>query len=282
MLSTLKILRLTEFDGFFGTACIPGFLPGLVSCCDTLEVLQCPWDIFSALPATCPGFPRLIELALEGRPDDDVACASKVWDIMASGRLPALATFRADCYRESWGPAKWGEGGCRLARAFEAVAGTLKRLHLTGRLPKDQPVVASYDLGVAIGKLHRLEILLFNQFGDGREYHAVGRGMAASGGCPELLKLDVHGLGKNVDWLTFEPSLIVSSVRNLTIAAVTDEEEALLVCCGLVETGYRFRFEDHLEGPLGTRFSEELRACMRAILQCRGGTNVKWRAIMKL
>jgi hypothetical protein len=57
---TLKTLKI-RFTGWLGD-----LVPSLVSCCDTLEVLHCPWSVFSALPATCPAFPRLNELHVHG------------------------------------------------------------------------------------------------------------------------------------------------------------------------------------------------------------------------
>jgi hypothetical protein len=63
---TLKSLKLMVEGRVRGTAYIPDLMPGLLSCCDTLEALECPWDVFSALPATCPTCPRLAELRLQG------------------------------------------------------------------------------------------------------------------------------------------------------------------------------------------------------------------------
>jgi hypothetical protein len=125
--STLKILEFQDPGGRFGPACISGLLTGLMSCCATLEVLRCPWALFSALPATCPALPRLTELHVRcGRVDIDLD--SPAWDIMADGRLPALASFSATGFKGL----VWGQGAGRLAGAFEGVAGTLRRLTLIG------------------------------------------------------------------------------------------------------------------------------------------------------
>jgi hypothetical protein len=64
--STLKTLTLTQFCGPLLSECAREMVPGFVSCCDTLEVLHCPWAVFGALPATGPSFPRLTELNLGG------------------------------------------------------------------------------------------------------------------------------------------------------------------------------------------------------------------------
>jgi hypothetical protein len=96
--STLKTFQLRYMGGpqVWGprlSDCGREMVPGLVSCCDTLEVLHCPWAVFSALPATCPIFSRLTELTLSGGPDKDVNFTPRVWDIMANGCLPVLASF---------------------------------------------------------------------------------------------------------------------------------------------------------------------------------------------
>jgi hypothetical protein len=201
-----------------------------------------------------------------------VDLASPAWDVVASGRLPALASLDiADYHRLSLtqGP-EGGEGGGRLSRACEAVAGTLKRLRLAGRGPDDLPTSACHELGAAIGRLRRLRYLHLHFLRDGGSYHALRRGMAASGGCPELFEVEVTGLTSNIDWVTYEPSLIVPSVRNLRVCGQATEEEALLLACGLVQMGYKHRFDDDLWGLPFLRHSGPVRACMRAILQSGG------------
>jgi hypothetical protein len=243
--STLKTVRLRCHEGgSFGPACIGEVVAGVMSCCATLEVLCCPWAVFSALPATCPAFSRLTELRVVGGRDESVDLASPAWDIMANGRLPALATFCVDLMSYFyWSERVEGEGstdGPRgLGRALEAVGGTLRRLTLTGSWGDGPPAGACYELGAAIGKLPRLRHLRLDLPADGRHGHDVGRGMAASGGCPELFQVRLQGLKINVDCIAYEPSLIVPSVRNLVVGGRGTEEEALLLCCGLVQAGYR-------------------------------------------
>jgi hypothetical protein len=152
--------------------------------------------------------------------------ALPVWGTMADGRLPALASPSISDSGKGWG---------RLPRALEAVAGTLMSLSITGRAPDDLPAGAWYELGAAIGKLRRLRYLQLHVSSDGRDYHALGRGLAASGGCPKLAGIDLVGFARKVDWLAYEPSLILPSVRNLSVSGGSTEEEALLFACCLVQ-----------------------------------------------
>jgi hypothetical protein len=189
---------------------------------------------------------------------------------MANGRLPALATLRIDfCNGLLWEEGQGGgEGGCRLASAFEAVAGTLRRLTFSGGRVTDLPARACYELGGAIGKLRRLRYLQLQFISDGRAIHEVARGLAASGGCPELFAVDADDISKNLDWLVHEPSLIVPSVRSLTLrCARCTEEEALLLCCGLVQAGYRhgLRIMD-LRDPQELDLPASTLDCVRALV----------------
>jgi hypothetical protein len=268
--STLKTVWLTDYGdelGDFGTACIPGLVAGLTSCCDTLEVLKCPWAVFSALPATCPTFLRLTELDLDEK--YEAGDLSGAWEIVADGRLPALARLSVKGFKGL----ACVQGNGRLARALEAVGGTLRRLTLSslGEV-QDPPAEACYELGAAIGKLRRLAHLKLNLFSDGRDYHAVGRGGADSGGCSQLFKVAIDGPSKNIDWVTSEPSLVVPSVRELHIAGRGTEEELLLLCCGLVQAGYKHRLAMDLSASYGSDFPLSGRSCVRAIL-CGAGLN---------
>jgi hypothetical protein len=242
--TTLKTFSLDASEAQPGSRYL---VPGLTSCCDTLEVLDCPWAIFSALRATCPSFPRLTKLTLGGGADEDIDLASPAWDIMANGRLPALATIKIIVHHGFiLGARVEGdeatEGTRRLSRACEAVAGTLTRLTLSNIEGCEWPAGACYGLGAAIGKLRRLKYLYLQLFPDGRGYQALGRGMAASGGCPDLFEVRVDGPETNLDLLTFEPSLIVPSVRRLTILDNwgTEQDKVLMLCCGLVQMGYKY------------------------------------------
>jgi hypothetical protein len=272
--STLKTLELAGSSGERRDySYISDLVPGLMSCCDTLEILKCPWAVFSALLATCPTFPRLTNLSLKGRAGAAIDLTSPVWNIMASGRFPALDVLDITfSHGILW---RQGEGGDRLARAFEAVAGTLQLLslkygfdHIRGT--ESVPAEACYEVGVAIGKLRRLRYLSLDLLPDGRDYRAVGRGVAASGGCPELFELSVGGLESNLDWFITDSSLILPSVRNLYINGRGTVEEILLLCCLWVLAGYQhllcIRMSDADEHALPPAVSE----CMRAILSYHG------------
>jgi hypothetical protein len=269
--SSLKTVSL----GQLSPACVRELVPGLASCCATLRVLRCPWAVFTALPATCPAFPRLTELRLRGQDGEDVDSVSPAWDIMADGRLPALAsldiTAAWELFVEGGGPT---ERGGPLARALEGVAGTLRRLTLLGVGRWHAP---GFEVGAAIGKLRRLGYLQLNICKDGRDYHGVGRRMAASGGCRQLREvyLGKGGVKKNIDWLIYEPSLIMPSVCHLSIEGQYTDEEALLLCCGLVQMGYKHRLKIDLRWLNREKsLPGSLIACMRAVL-CFGGISAE-------
>jgi hypothetical protein len=103
--STLKVVRLM---GRPDSACICELMPGLMSCRDTLEVLGCPWAVFSALPATCPGFPRLTALILSGGHGGTIEFAS--WPTVDCPPSPRCSS-PATAGWLSWGPGEpAGEG----------------------------------------------------------------------------------------------------------------------------------------------------------------------------
>jgi hypothetical protein len=291
--------RLEEFYLHFGDDWSRAIVPAevgaalagvLQACSSTLKILRlrkegkCPWDVFSALPTTCPTFPRLAEV-LTVLPGGAIDMASPAWDVMASGRLPALATFKIDSDGElSWLPVDEWEGGegrlarafrKRLARAFEAVGGSLKRLTFLQRRPSRghrMPTGAWYELGTAIGKLRNLRYLHVDLFTDGRDLRDVGQGMAASGGCPQLSEILLHHIESNLDCVAYKPSLIVPSVRDLSIWGCGTEEEVLLCCCGLVQMGPMHRLvKADLSDPRAACLDNTVHACVRAILESRGG-----------
>jgi hypothetical protein len=262
-----------------GAAFYSEVVPGLIRCCDKLQVMNCPWSVFRALPAACPSFTRLTSLHLAAS-RDLIEFTSPLWDLMANGRMPVLAALIIDSEdKPSWGREereKINSWDSPLVRALEAVAGTLKRFKLESRKGADlTDQGACYELGWAIGKLRRLRYLHLSVFNDGRSYHAVARGLAASRGCPELFELCVGGIERNADWLTREGSLIVPSVRRLRIEArfQSAQEESLLLCCGLAQMGYRYHLELLYTNPGGIMFRplpEYTRAwhsCRRAMLQ---------------
>jgi hypothetical protein len=150
------------------------------------------------------------------------------------------------------------------------VAGTLRRLTLRSEiLPKLPHLGACHELGVAIGKMRRLRCLSLRLFQDGRSYQAVGRGTAASGGCPPLFELRLDGVRENADCLVSEPSLIVPSVGNLHIWVGPTGEDALLLCCRLVQVGYKHRFTHSL-------YTQTHSSCMMAVLEAGEIHAVAW------
>jgi hypothetical protein len=237
---TLRRLDVPRCSGDGGDAFYRELVPGLVSCCDTLEILHCPWDVFRALPATCPSFRRLTELQLEGS-QQVIESTSPVWDLIINGRMPALATLDLRTRgKPSWSRDEEGRvsmGGCTLARALEAAKGTLRRLNIIcyiGGAYLDGMDGACRELGAAIAKLRRLRYLRLDLFDDGRAYHAVGQGLTAAGGCPELFELRLGGIKTDAEWLTREGGLVVPSVRKLLVQDrfLTEEEAGVVLWAG--------------------------------------------------
>jgi hypothetical protein len=282
--TTVKTLKLPGGSRFV-TIQIRELVPCLTSCCDTLEVLHCHWAVFGALPPTGPVFPRLTELCLERGPyQRGIDSEARPLAIMINGRLPALASLSLSYVYGYLCGEGGGEGGVgqKLTLAFEAVASTLRRLSLNGGgvswyEGEALSEATRHTLGEAVGKLRRLTYLKLDLFSDNRDYTALARGMAASGGCPELLEMEVHGFRS--DSFIHQPSVIVPSVRDLYIAGRCTEDEALLLCCALVRsTGYKHRLRLDLRGPpqrvfrrrTDESFSPAVVACMRAVL-CAGG-----------
>jgi hypothetical protein len=272
--STLKMVELVG-ERILGSAGIREWSSGLTSCCATLEVLHIPLSALSALLATSPCFLRLTELVLKGEPEDANFFTLPVWDVMANGRLPALVTLRIKAHQlpldflEGEGA---GDGERRLTRAFEAVAGTLEHLTLYASPGEDRSEHASYELGAAIGKLCRLRDLRIDISSDARAYQAFARGLATSGGCPEPFVMAPGVVETNFHLLTSVPSLIVRSVRELCInGRGCTEEEALLLCCGVVQVGgSKCALGLHLRDPEWERLTPSVRECMWAILSSGG------------
>jgi hypothetical protein len=142
-----------------------------VSACRDLQVMELP-RINKAEPLFPPGtaFGRLTDLEVCNHEREHPPDASVVglWELMASGGLPALAklTVRLPGRR---GPAGLEEIRTRVAPALEAVAGTLTLLNVWyERAWPSHEVDAGYELGVAVGKLRRLKDLTLVLSDDGR------------------------------------------------------------------------------------------------------------------
>jgi hypothetical protein len=217
-----------------------------VSACRELQVLALPHIGIGPLFPPGTVFARLTHLQIsdherEHPPDD--ARGVGLWELMASGGLPALATLKVTVLGESVGAE---EVRTRLAPALEAVAGTLTHLHLDCSVSDDGG--EGHEFGVAVGKLRRLKDLALNLSCDGRAYHAFAQGLAASGGdrpLPLLWRVTVVALVcPNADLLA---SLLLPSVR--VFASVhshppsstsrDDRAALLLTACALRQKGYK-------------------------------------------
>jgi hypothetical protein len=196
-------------------------------------------------PASFPpgtAFTRLthIKVVDSGGEHPPGAGAMGLWEVMASGGLPALAKLYVT-FQLPWGGIE--EAKTQVAPALEAVAGTLTHLHLRnsrgGELSGDA-VKKGYEVGVAVGKLRRLQNLGLGLSEDGRFYHAVAQGLAASGGdrpLPLLWQLSLSAvLGVNVEQAA---SLLLPSVRIFVSNSFKGTESGLLIACALRQVGYK-------------------------------------------
>jgi hypothetical protein len=158
-------------------------LVAVVSSCRELEVLMLPPIVHEPLFPPGTSFDRLTQLEIcdheRGHPSD--AGVMGLWELMASGGLPALAKLKVRF-----------EGRCggvedvtaRVVPAFEAVAGTLTHLCLEKYQNcawVSDDVDIGYAFGMALCKLRRLEELALGLSEGGRAYHTVAQGLAVSG-----------------------------------------------------------------------------------------------------
>jgi hypothetical protein len=183
-----------------------GVLAG-VSACRELEVLVLPtsFKVEPLFPLDA-AFGRLAHLEMADckrkHPRDPGVVG--LLEVMASGGLPALAKLKVVSESGRLGGRKRVQ--TRMAPALEAVAGTLTHLDLrTWPGQQSDDVEIGRELGVAVGKLRRLEHLTLQLSHDGRFYHAVAQGLAASGGdrpLPLLRRVVVHSqVGPRADLL---------------------------------------------------------------------------------
>jgi hypothetical protein len=212
-----------------------------VSACRELEVLVLPRIEVEPLFPPGTAFGRLTHLDIcdyerEHSPDAGVV---GLWELMASGGLPALAKLRVRL------EGRWGgleEVRTRVVPAFEAVAGTLRRLQLENEaegksLLSEEGLL--YEWGLAVGKLRRLNNLSLD-LGDGWAYLAVAQGLAVSGGdrpLPLLWRVEVASyLDANADLLA---SLLLPSVWVFVSSYLGDGRATLLVACALRQAGFK-------------------------------------------
>jgi hypothetical protein len=209
-----------------------------VSACRELQVLVLPRIEVEPLFPPGTAFGRLTHLEISDhervhRPDAGVL---GLWELMASGGLPALAKLKVTI---EGGRLFGHEVKTRVAPAFEAVAGTLTHLHLSGASASDE-VKAGYEWGAAVGKLRRfLKDLALSLSADGRVYHAFTQGLAASGGerpLPLLWRVVLpYGAKANADLLA---SLLLPNVR-VFVARHSDDRGPFLTACAVRRAGYR-------------------------------------------
>jgi hypothetical protein len=241
-----------------------------VSACRELQVLVLPPIEVEPLFPPGTAFRRLTHLEMSDHAREHPAAAGVMglWEVMASGGLPALAELSVRL------EGRWGEVEevmTRVVPAFEAVAGTLTHLCLEKSDIEewlDAGVDVGYELGVAVGKLRRLKDLALDLSQDGRVYRAVAQGLATGeGGLPLPLLWRVwlpRGAIFNVDLLA---SRVLPSVR-VFITCLQDDRAPLMVACALRQAGYRHTWEAQSPFYVWTRVLEVIASCG---VVCPGG-----------
>jgi hypothetical protein len=227
-----------------------------VSACRELEALELPYIEVEPLFPPSTAFPRLTQLLIldyeRDRPPD--AGMMGLWELMASGWLPALAKLDVTFLGQPEGEdeelrrGRMDDVRTQVAPALEAVAGTLTHLHFNfsaHELGADAEEMG-YDLGVAVVKLRRLKDLALGLSQDGRAYHAFAQGLAASGGdrpLPLLWRVGaVSRVKVNADLLA---SLVLPSVRVfVSVHQCFEDEEGkraaiLMTACALRQAEYK-------------------------------------------
>jgi hypothetical protein len=210
-----------------------------VSACRELEMLVLPQVRDGSYFPPGTAFARLthLELANDCRAQPPGAGVMGLWDLMASGGLPALAKLKVRLE----GPWRGEEMRACVAPAFEAVASTLTHLQLQKVGAFGEELGVGYELGAAVGKLRRLQTFVLDLFNDGRAYHALAQGLAATGGdrpLPLLQRVILPSEVKtNADLLA---SLLLPSVRVFrTCYPDHDKIQVLLTACAIRRAGYK-------------------------------------------
>jgi hypothetical protein len=237
-----------------------------VSACRELQVLALLRIKVEPLFPPGTAFGRLIHLEIwnhEGRHSPNAGMMG-LWELLASGGLPALAKLSLagdwECVEEV---------RTRVVPAFEAVAGTLTHLFLGKSAGQENDELdIGYELGLAVGKLRRLKDLALDLSDDGRAYDAVARGLAASGGdhaLPLLWRVILPSRVRfNSDLLA---SLLLQSVRVFR-SHHEDSQAALPMACALRRVGYKHTWLTrwiYADGVL----VDSGRAVLLAISSCR-------------
>jgi hypothetical protein len=243
-----------------------------VSACRELQVLVLRAVMVESVFPSSTAFDRLTHLEINESERERPPEAGRLGllELMASGRLPALAKLSVEVGWWRWGAE---EVRTRVAPAFEAVAGTLTHLFLitadTDGLVWNED--AAYELGVALGRLRRLQDLALGLFEEGPLYRAVAQGLAVSGGdrpLPLLWRMTV------ASYCVGDPELVVClllpSVR-VFITKYANPQSAVLTACAVRQAGYK-----HTWGMWCPRWNDterrrsEIRGPVRSIVRgCR-------------
>jgi hypothetical protein len=213
-----------------------------LSTCRQLETLVLPSVPTEPLFPPGTAFARLTHLEISDyeREHPPSAGAMGLWELMASGGLPALARLYVPL-EGRWMGAE--EVKARVAPALEAVAGTLTHLCLEKSIKPDEPSVeveVEYEFGVAVGKLRRLKDIVLGLGEDGWTYHGFGQGLAASAGdrpLPLLWRVTLSSMIKPSCAVQVVDSLVLPSVRVLAGYCYCDRS-AFLMACALRQAGY--------------------------------------------
>jgi hypothetical protein len=215
-----------------------------VSACRELQVLKLPSIKVEPLFPPGTAFARLthLEICDHERQHPPVAGVMGLWEVMASGGLPALAKLSVRLEgRRGWVGLE--EVRSRMAPAFEAVAGTLTHLHLSCGLlcgSRSDEVEVGYEVGVAVGKLRRLKDLALVLSRDGRVYHAFAQGLVAGGGDRPLPLLWRVMLPLEVKTYADQAaSLLLPSVQVFDSDHHGSTYGALVTACALRQAGYK-------------------------------------------
>jgi hypothetical protein len=231
-----------------------------MSACRELQVLVLPYIDVEPLFPPGAAFHRLthLEISAYKREHPPDAGMMGLWELMASGGLPALAKLKV--WLEGLGGGV-NEVRSRVAPGLEAVAGSLTHLHLAGGGLDE--VRMGYELGVAVGKLRRLKDLALHLSRDGRFYHAFAQGLAAGGGdrpLPLLWRVRIYSsssIRANADLLA---SLLLPSVRVFG-PRHSRGRGTLLIACALRRVGYKHTL-------MVDEKTEEVENIVRAIASC--------------
>jgi hypothetical protein len=237
-----------------------GVLVGVSACRELQVLVLCSYIEVESLfpPGTAFARRTHLEISDHGREHPPDAGVMGLWELMASGGLPALAKLGVS-FDTEW---REEEVRSRVAPALEAVAGTLTHLEIHNWIDGEERRLG-YELGAAMVKLRRLKDLALSLSEDGVTYQAFAQGLASSGGdrpLPLLWRIRVSREVKtNAHLLT---SLLLPSVRVFG-SSHHCSRVARLKGCALRQAGYKHTW--------GVECPQKVKDAARAIVQCRVG-----------